>query len=331
MVITVTVNNQKKGADIGLEVGSGGAVTMTGSGTFDVKSTNYAVYVHDGGTATVSSAESYNKTGVFATSGGSAIITGKVCGDANAIETDGAGSFVHAGSAVASSIISFCVAAENASKVIVDGDVISVFRGCTARGGSSITVGGSVNASWSEGVLCRGTGSTVHVLGNVSAVSRGVYASSGGVITVDGSISVSNMSGTYALVNCIEFDGGKDDRTNPTAKAGYYTYTDSTSTVYVKIPSSIVSVTGITVSGAGGARSINTDGGTLQMIADVSPYNVDNGSVTWSVVSGGSYGSISSNGMLTATGNGMVKVQATSNDSSAVYGTVEITISGQTA
>ncbi|MDR0247763.1 MAG: Ig-like domain-containing protein [Burkholderiales bacterium] len=90
-----------------------------------------------------------------------------------------------------------------------------------------------------------------------------------------------------------------------------------------------VPVTNITVSGAGGAATITTNNGTLQMSAAVLPANATNPTVTWSVVNGTGSATITAGGLLRATGNGTVTVTATANDGSGVVGTFLITISGQ--
>lgn len=86
----------------------------------------------------------------------------------------------------------------------------------------------------------------------------------------------------------------------------------------------IVSVTGITVTGEGGATGVQV-GHTLQMLADVSPANATDDSVTWSIESR-SGATISTSGLLTATAEGSVTVRATANDGSAVYGERIVTI-----
>jgi hypothetical protein len=68
------------------------------------------------------------------------------------------------------------------------------------------------------------------------------------------------------------------------------------------------------------------DGGTLQMVANVSPVNATDASVTWSVVNGTGSATISVGGLLTATSPGSVLVVATANDASGIVGTVTVTI-----
>ena len=54
----------------------------------------------------------------------------------------------------------------------------------------------------------------------------------------------------------------------------------------VTISNQTILVTGISVSGQGGATSISVNNGTLQMSANVSPSDATNKSVTWSVING---------------------------------------------
>jgi len=95
------------------------------------------------------------------------------------------------------------------------------------------------------------------------------------------------------------------------------------------LPNAVL-VTGITVSTEGGASTIETSGGTLQMIATVLPENASDPSVTWSVTNGTGEASISTSGLLTAIADGTVTVYAASNDGSSVTGSMVITISNQT-
>jgi len=88
-------------------------------------------------------------------------------------------------------------------------------------------------------------------------------------------------------------------------------------------------VTSITVMGEGGATEINTDGGSLQMIATVLPIDASDPSVNWSVVNLTGYATISTDGLLNAFKNGVVTVSATANDGSGVTDSLDITISNQ--
>ena len=88
--------------------------------------------------------------------------------------------------------------------------------------------------------------------------------------------------------------------------------------------------TGITVSGSGGS-AINADGGTLQMVATVSPSSATNKSVNWIVESkdGNGKATISNSGVLTAVANGKVMVTAISLANSSVVGSTVIDINNQ--
>ncbi len=91
-----------------------------------------------------------------------------------------------------------------------------------------------------------------------------------------------------------------------------------------------VLVTSITVSGAGGATTISTPNGTLQMSAAILPSDATNKTVTWSVIKSSGDATIDANtGLLTALSNGLVTVQADAADASGVYGALDIMISNQ--
>ncbi len=94
-----------------------------------------------------------------------------------------------------------------------------------------------------------------------------------------------------------------------------------------------VAVNEINVSADGGVTEITEDGGYLQMLAEVLPENATIKTVSWSVTYGTAYASISSEGLLQATGssigNGTVWVKATAVDGSEVADSLEVTISNQ--
>ncbi len=90
-------------------------------------------------------------------------------------------------------------------------------------------------------------------------------------------------------------------------------------------------VTSISVQGQGGATTISTLGGTLQMEAEVFPMNATDNTYTWSVINLTGSADIDANGLLTAISDGTVKVGVTANDGSGVTGSVNITISNQSS
>ena len=91
------------------------------------------------------------------------------------------------------------------------------------------------------------------------------------------------------------------------------------------LPYNVCWVTGIIVSGFGGATTV-ADGATLQMLTVVGPPNATDPTVTWSVVAGTGTATISVGGLLTATAPGTVTVIATANDASGVTGSLVITV-----
>ncbi|OLS02597.1 Ig-like domain-containing protein [Tissierella creatinophila] len=105
--------------------------------------------------------------------------------------------------------------------------------------------------------------------------------------------------------------------------------TKGSKTVNQAITVDPILVTGIAVTGAADATTIETNNGTLQMSAAVLPAGATNKAVTWSVVAGTGTASIDADGLLTALTNGTVTVKAVAKDGSLVEGTKEITISNQ--
>ncbi len=95
----------------------------------------------------------------------------------------------------------------------------------------------------------------------------------------------------------------------------------------------LVYVDSIYVYGENGDTTITQNGGTLQMYADVFPYCVPDTNVVWSVVPGTATATISTTGLLQATGtpagNGTVWVKATAADGGGTADSVMITISNQ--
>ena len=88
-------------------------------------------------------------------------------------------------------------------------------------------------------------------------------------------------------------------------------------------------VVGIVVTAAGGATTIVVDGGTLQMTATVYPTDATNKNVTWSITNLTGTATISATGLVTASSDGVIRVVATAQDGTGVYGIYHITISNQ--
>ena len=141
---------------------------------------------------------------------------------------------------------------------------LTVSEGSTCRltGVSAVDTGSSSHTLF--GVNCSG-GSTLTVDGNVSAKSNGGVGStstgikalgSGTTVTVNGTITADTtyikVGGTYK---------SEEDKTTPTTKPGYFTYTDTDgkSVVWVKEPTMAAATNLTATAGAGGITLNWTD------------------------------------------------------------------------
>jgi len=86
-----------------------------------------------------------------------------------------------------------------------------------------------------------------------------------------------------------------------------------------------ITATGFNVTGANGATSIGTVGGTLQLTATVVPDGATNPGVTWSSGTPG-VATVDANGLVTAIASGQTTITATAADSSGITGTLTITV-----
>ncbi len=141
-----------------------------------------------------------------------------------------------------------------------------------------------------------------------------------------------DVDGRWALVNELLIfadDDGDDAAINCAELAIWDVALSAAEVIQLGGFASNVLVTGINVTGTGGVSVIDTQSGTLQMIAEVLPENATNKDVTWSVTEGTGGATISVDGLLTAVKNGTVTVNATSTDGSNIVGSTVITISNQ--
>lgn len=140
------------------------------------------------------------------------------------------------------------------------------------------------------------------------------------------------VDGRWALVNqlLIFADDDGDDATINCAELAIWDVALSAEDVFqLGSIATTVPVSEITVTGTGGVTVINTQSGTLQMLATVLPENATNKTVEWSVTNGTGEATISTDGLLAAVKNGTVMVHATATDGSNIVGSIEITISNQ--
>jgi len=91
-------------------------------------------------------------------------------------------------------------------------------------------------------------------------------------------------------------------------------------------PVTVIPVTAITVTGAGGS-SVITGNATLQLSATVLPVNATTNTVTWSIENVTGEATISNTGLVTPVANGTVIAKATAQDGSGISGTLNIVIS----
>lgn len=78
------------------------------------------------------------------------------------------------------------------------------------------------------------------------------------------------------------------------------------------------------------AAQINTNHGTLQLVASILPENADQ-SVIWTITSGNEFATISATGLVSAVANGTITVKATSTVNATIENTIDIVITNQFA
>jgi uncharacterized protein YjdB len=88
-------------------------------------------------------------------------------------------------------------------------------------------------------------------------------------------------------------------------------------------------VDSLDIKGAGDSTTISTDGGTLQVKAEIFPAGADDTTLTWSVINVTGDATISPSGLLQAVSNGTVTVVATANDGSGITDSLEVVITHQ--
>ena len=98
----------------------------------------------------------------------------------------------------------------------------------------------------------------------------------------------------------------------------------------ITISNQLIQVTGLVVSTQGAVPPvINTNAGTLQMVATITPANASNQTVTWSIVPVTGTASITTTGLVTAISNGTVWAKAISVSNTTAKDSMLITLSNQ--
>jgi len=165
-----------------------------------------------------------------------------------------------------------------------------------------------------------------------------------GPTTIDSTVSLSDYEDiwatptnaintvTWSITNSTGEASLQDSKIVPLQPGIIYLVATSTEDSNIKdsiaITVDMKAVSSITVTGTDGATSIDTDMGTLQMIATIDPTDALWQDYTWSV-DNSQVASISSTGKLRAIRNGEVIVKATSKKYPNISGSLTITISNQ--
>jgi hypothetical protein len=196
--------------------GSGSILTVTASATASGGS-GVGAYAVNGGTVDVAENAQAPYYGACS-SGANSHMT--VRGNAIATGTNDIGAFAYDGGWLS-----------------VYGNAQGAFDGVLADGTGSYAEVGSATATAANGAGVEAVdGGTIHVSGNVAssgvgAGTIGAIASGGGSVVIDGAIT---SGATYIQVDGTVKDGSAGSRANPTTRAGYYTYSSGTSTVWVR-------------------------------------------------------------------------------------------------
>lgn len=175
-------------------------------------------------------------------------------------------------------------------------------------------------------LICYGVGLTTLDLHNNVALTY--LAAAGNALNVLNIVNGNNTSITTFSVTgnpnltCIDVDDVAYSTSN---------WTSVDPGVSFSLNCQVDLVSSIAVQGQGGATTITSNGGTLQMNAHVLPTYADDDTYIWSVTNGTGSASIDASGLLTAITNGTVTVTATANDASGTTGSTVITISNQSS
>lgn len=201
----------------------------------------------------------------------------------------------------------------------------------TATDGSGVSGTLQINIS---GQIISVSGITVTGAGGASIIT-----SVNGTLQLSASVrpsSASNKNVTWSVI-----DGTGSATINSTGLitalsegtvTAYATAADGSGvsgSLTLTIASQLIPVSNITVTGSGGATSISSDNGTLQLGAVVLPSNATDNTITWSIVNVTGQAVISPSGMVTALANGTVTAVATANDGSGMTGSANISVTSQ--
>ncbi|MEA4962493.1 InlB B-repeat-containing protein, partial [Lutispora sp.] len=278
---SVTVNGQPTWESHGVHLsGIGNTVSVNGN-VHIASGLGTGVYVENGGTVTVGHMEnpisitSTNSAGIWTRQGyNTADITvyGTVTGKARAIDATGDADIKVFGDVKSTSTLASVFAVEGFAN---SGDTITIAitgnvegpNGVKYHGNDgTISVTGNVTATGSAGdtVGVFTSYGSVSVTGNVAALNGiGAEAGENGEITIDGKLSGKVFAKVYYTIQT------ENDKTLPTTKPGYHTYSKDTAIVWVKESTSVPKHALIVVNGAGSGNYEERT--TVTITAEVAP------------------------------------------------------------
>jgi hypothetical protein len=199
--------------------------------------------------------------------------------------------------------------------------VADIFRNCISYLDDVVMWGNNNNDvahnSWQDGISV----SSADFLSLDSTQAKGARQSNGNLpkMTFLHLAATSDLRGAGEYVAGVTTDCDGVNYSNP-PDLGCFSYGE---------PGSAVLITAIQVTGVGGATTIATQGGTLQMQLAITPSNATNQNITWTLTPGSGGGTVSGSGLVTAIYDGTVTIRATAQDGSGVYGTLVLTFSNQ--
>lgn len=277
----VTVNGLPTWESHGVYL-SGTGNTVSVDGTINIASgLGTGVYVQDGGTVTVGHTEnpvsitSTNSGGIWTRQGSNTAditVYGTVTGKGRAIYATGDADIKVFGDVKSTSTLASVFAVEGLAN---SGDTIAIAitgnvegpNGVKYHGNDgSISVTGNVTATGSAGdtVGVFASYGSVSVTGNVAALNGiGAEAGENGEITIDGKLSGKVFAKVYYTIKT------ENDKTLPTTKPGYHTYSKDTAIVWVKESTSVPKHALIVVNGTGSGSY--EEGTTVTITADAAP------------------------------------------------------------
>jgi uncharacterized protein YjdB len=209
----------------------------------------------------------------------------------------------------------------------------------TALSSGTVTArASSLDGSEIRGTLFISIGSNILVSGIAISGANGITAitTDKGTLQLTSTISPSNATDqtvTWSIINgtgqaTISTTGLVTAQSSGTvtARAEAKDGSEIRGQLIITITDQVVPVSDISLKAAGVSTVITSEGGMLQLVADVNPIDATNKTVNWSIIHGTGQAEISPTGIVTAISNGTVKAIVTANDESRVSYSLDILI-----